>query len=144
MADEYRIIGAEMSPYSVKVRSYFRYKVIPHQWVCVTRNFSDLHGGLSRWPAWCARAAASSSSRSRRRRSRPCRLLLAVVRSPRIVPLLGRVTGEDRRTTYLPNSVKRFPGPRELGAQMHALGLRDVRSILTAGGIIALHSGTVA
>jgi len=33
MADNYRIIGAEMSPYSVKVRSYFRYKAIPHQWV---------------------------------------------------------------------------------------------------------------
>src|ERR1700716_2866753 len=33
MADVYRIIGAEMSPYSVKVRSYFRYKRIPHQWV---------------------------------------------------------------------------------------------------------------
>jgi glutathione S-transferase len=29
----YRIIGAEMSPYSVKVRSYFRYKAIPHQWI---------------------------------------------------------------------------------------------------------------
>jgi glutathione S-transferase len=33
MADNYRIFGAEMSPYSVKVRSYFRYKAIPHQWV---------------------------------------------------------------------------------------------------------------
>ena len=33
MAEQYRIIGAEMSPYSVKVRSYFRYKAIPHQWV---------------------------------------------------------------------------------------------------------------
>jgi glutathione S-transferase len=33
MAEHYRIIGAEMSPYSVKVRSYFRYKAIPHQWV---------------------------------------------------------------------------------------------------------------
>jgi glutathione S-transferase len=33
MADEYRIIGAEMSPYSVKVRSYFRYKGLPHQWI---------------------------------------------------------------------------------------------------------------
>ncbi len=33
MADRYRIFGAEMSPYSVKVRSYFRYKAIPHQWV---------------------------------------------------------------------------------------------------------------
>jgi glutathione S-transferase len=33
MTEYYRIIGAEMSPYSVKVRSYFRYKAIPHQWV---------------------------------------------------------------------------------------------------------------
>jgi glutathione S-transferase len=33
MADTYRILGAEMSPYSVKIRSYFRYKAIPHQWV---------------------------------------------------------------------------------------------------------------
>ena len=33
MAAGYRIIGAEMSPYSVKVRSYFRYKAIPHQWI---------------------------------------------------------------------------------------------------------------
>ena len=33
MAHGYRIIGAEMSPYSVKVRAYFRYKAIPHQWV---------------------------------------------------------------------------------------------------------------
>jgi demethylmenaquinone methyltransferase / 2-methoxy-6-polyprenyl-1,4-benzoquinol methylase len=62
----------------------------------------------------------------------------------RIVPLLGRVTGEDQAYTYLPSSVKRFPGPQALGALMHGAGLRDVRWILTAGGIIALHSGTVA
>ena len=29
----FRIFGAELSPYSVKVRSYFRYKGIPHQWI---------------------------------------------------------------------------------------------------------------
>jgi glutathione S-transferase len=29
----YRIFGSELSPYSVKVRSYFRYKGIPHEWV---------------------------------------------------------------------------------------------------------------
>ncbi|MCW5828285.1 MAG: glutathione S-transferase family protein [Deltaproteobacteria bacterium] len=33
MAESYRIFGVEMSPYSVKVRSYFRYKGIPHEWV---------------------------------------------------------------------------------------------------------------
>jgi demethylmenaquinone methyltransferase/2-methoxy-6-polyprenyl-1,4-benzoquinol methylase len=62
----------------------------------------------------------------------------------RIVPLLGRLTGEDQAYTYLPSSVKRFPGPQALGGLMHDAGLRDVRWILTAGGIIALHAGTVA
>jgi len=33
MADTYRIFGNELSPYSVKVRSYFRYKRIPHEWI---------------------------------------------------------------------------------------------------------------
>ena len=33
MSDAYRIFGAEVSPYSVKVRSYFRYKGIPHEWI---------------------------------------------------------------------------------------------------------------
>ncbi len=33
MASVYRIYGSEMSPYSVKVRSYFRYKAIPHRWI---------------------------------------------------------------------------------------------------------------
>jgi demethylmenaquinone methyltransferase/2-methoxy-6-polyprenyl-1,4-benzoquinol methylase len=61
----------------------------------------------------------------------------------RIVPLLGRITGEDQAYSYLPSSVKRFPGPRDLGTVMVGAGLTDVRWILTAGGIIALHSGTV-
>jgi demethylmenaquinone methyltransferase / 2-methoxy-6-polyprenyl-1,4-benzoquinol methylase len=61
----------------------------------------------------------------------------------RIVPLLGRFTGEDQAYSYLPSSVKRFPGPRDLGTLMVGAGLTDVRWILTAGGIIALHSGTV-
>jgi demethylmenaquinone methyltransferase/2-methoxy-6-polyprenyl-1,4-benzoquinol methylase len=56
----------------------------------------------------------------------------------RIVPLLGR----DEAYTYLPNSVKRFPGPEALAETMAAAGLRDIRWILTAGGIIALHVGT--
>lgn len=33
MANVYRIFGAEMSPYSVKVRSYARYKDLPHKWL---------------------------------------------------------------------------------------------------------------
>lgn len=33
MPETYAIYGAEMSPYSMKVRSYLRYKGIPHRWI---------------------------------------------------------------------------------------------------------------
>jgi glutathione S-transferase len=33
MTTPYRIFGSEMSPYSVKVRSYFRFKGLPHVWI---------------------------------------------------------------------------------------------------------------
>ena len=33
MSDRYRIYGVELSPFSVKIRSYFRYKQIPHDWI---------------------------------------------------------------------------------------------------------------
>ena len=39
MSNTYRIFGNELSPYSVKVRSYFRYKRIPHEWI--VRDPSD-------------------------------------------------------------------------------------------------------
>lgn len=59
----------------------------------------------------------------------------------RVVPLLGRF---DEAYTYLPSSVKRFPGPRELAGVLADAGCSEVGWILTAGGIIALHHGTVA
>lgn len=33
MSNAYRLLGAELSPYSIKVRSYLRYKNIPHKWL---------------------------------------------------------------------------------------------------------------
>jgi demethylmenaquinone methyltransferase/2-methoxy-6-polyprenyl-1,4-benzoquinol methylase len=59
----------------------------------------------------------------------------------RIVPALGRLAGDPDAYSYLPSSVRRFPGPRELAARMAAAGLEDVRWVLTAGGIIAVHAG---
>jgi demethylmenaquinone methyltransferase / 2-methoxy-6-polyprenyl-1,4-benzoquinol methylase len=61
----------------------------------------------------------------------------------RIVPALGRLAGDAQAYTYLPDSVRRFPGPEELARVLWEAGLRDVRYVLTAGGIIALHAGTV-
>jgi demethylmenaquinone methyltransferase/2-methoxy-6-polyprenyl-1,4-benzoquinol methylase len=62
----------------------------------------------------------------------------------RVVPALGRVAGDRDAYAYLPSSVRRFPDPGGLAAELAAVGLSDVRWVLTAGGIIALHSGTRA
>jgi demethylmenaquinone methyltransferase/2-methoxy-6-polyprenyl-1,4-benzoquinol methylase len=59
----------------------------------------------------------------------------------RLVPLLGKVAGDPDAYEYLPNSVKRFPGPHELAASMERAGLAQIRYLLTAGGIIAIHVG---
>jgi demethylmenaquinone methyltransferase/2-methoxy-6-polyprenyl-1,4-benzoquinol methylase len=61
----------------------------------------------------------------------------------RIVPMLGRFAGDSDAYSYLPSSVRRFPNARGLGAAMTAVGLVDVRWLVTAGGIIAIHVGTV-
>ncbi len=106
------------------------------------RNFSDLHRGLSEM----ARVVKPGG-----------RVVVLEITTPqrpplswffrlwfdRIVPGLGRLAGDPDAYNYLPSSVRRFPGPRELGAQLTAAGLTDVRWVLTAGGIIAIHSGTV-
>jgi demethylmenaquinone methyltransferase/2-methoxy-6-polyprenyl-1,4-benzoquinol methylase len=60
-----------------------------------------------------------------------------------VVPVLGRLA-DDQAYSYLPSSVKRFPGPEELAGVMWRCGLRRIRYVLTAGGIIALHVGEVA
>jgi demethylmenaquinone methyltransferase/2-methoxy-6-polyprenyl-1,4-benzoquinol methylase len=61
----------------------------------------------------------------------------------RVVPALGRLAGDAQAYRYLPSSVRRFPAPRELAEVMVGCGLEQVGWILTAGGIIALHSGVV-
>jgi demethylmenaquinone methyltransferase / 2-methoxy-6-polyprenyl-1,4-benzoquinol methylase len=57
-----------------------------------------------------------------------------------VVPLLGRVLPGGAAYTYLPASVRRFPGPTDLAAAMEQAGFRDVRYRLLAGGIVALHT----
>lgn len=50
MAEVYRIFGSEMSPYSVKVRSYARYKGIPHQWIPRTMATEEAYRKYARLP----------------------------------------------------------------------------------------------
>jgi demethylmenaquinone methyltransferase/2-methoxy-6-polyprenyl-1,4-benzoquinol methylase len=107
------------------------------------RNFSDLDRGL----AEMARVVKPGGRVVVLEITTPRKPPLSTFYSlwfDRIVPLIGRVTGENEAYTYLPNSVKRFPGPEGLAAAMERAGLREIRWILTAGGIIALHVGTKA
>ncbi|MGH6985945.1 MAG: glutathione S-transferase N-terminal domain-containing protein [Caulobacteraceae bacterium] len=50
MAEPYTIFGSEMSPYSVKVRSYFRYKEIPHLWAPRNAQNEETYRKAARLP----------------------------------------------------------------------------------------------
>ena len=60
----------------------------------------------------------------------------------RLVPLFGRFAGDPDAYSYLPSSVRRFPDARTLAMRLSEAGLEEVSYLLTAGGIIAIHSGT--
>jgi demethylmenaquinone methyltransferase/2-methoxy-6-polyprenyl-1,4-benzoquinol methylase len=81
----------------------------------------------------------------------------------RAVPLLGRIAGAigglvararhragerpasiGAAYSYLPSSVKRFPSPVALAGEMERAGLVEIHYLITAGGIVAIHAGTVA
>jgi demethylmenaquinone methyltransferase/2-methoxy-6-polyprenyl-1,4-benzoquinol methylase len=60
------------------------------------------------------------------------------------VPRLGKLAARNEFAySYLPASVRRFPGPDELRDLMEEAGLRNVRYEILAGGIIALHHALV-
>lgn len=62
----------------------------------------------------------------------------------RVVPILGGLVAGDRAAySYLPASVRRFPGTQELARRMQAAGLEQVGWRTFAGGIVALHRGRV-
>jgi demethylmenaquinone methyltransferase / 2-methoxy-6-polyprenyl-1,4-benzoquinol methylase len=58
-----------------------------------------------------------------------------------LVPLAGKLLPGGSAYTYLPASVRRFPGPEGLAGLMDRTGFQDVRYRLLAGGIVALHTG---
>lgn len=58
-----------------------------------------------------------------------------------VVPLLGKLLPGGSAYTYLPASVRRFPGREELAVLLSRAGFANVRYRLFAGGIVALHIG---
>ena len=106
------------------------------------RNFSDLDRGLAEM-ARVVRPGGRVVVLEITTPQRPPLSTFFSVWFDRVVPALGKLAGDPDAYAYLPSSVKRFPAPDALAARMAAAGLDDVRWILTAGGIIALHVGTV-
>jgi demethylmenaquinone methyltransferase / 2-methoxy-6-polyprenyl-1,4-benzoquinol methylase len=60
-----------------------------------------------------------------------------------VVPLLGKLLPGGAAYSYLPASVRRFPGPQELVELMRAAGFAGVRYRTFAAGIVALHTAEV-
>jgi len=123
------------------------------------RNFADLHRGLAEM-ARVVRPGGRVVVLEITTPTRPPLSHFYGLWFDRLVPALGegagaverfaaRLKGGEAREgiadayTYLPNSVKRFPGPPQLAGELAAVGLEEVGYLLTAGGIVAIHSGTV-
>jgi demethylmenaquinone methyltransferase/2-methoxy-6-polyprenyl-1,4-benzoquinol methylase len=105
------------------------------------RNFADLDRGLAEM-ARVTKPGGRVVVLEITTPQRPPLSLFFRVWFDRLVPALGRLAGDPDAYSYLPSSVRRFPGPSGLAAKLVEAGLTDVRWILTAGGIIALHVGT--
>jgi demethylmenaquinone methyltransferase/2-methoxy-6-polyprenyl-1,4-benzoquinol methylase len=59
-----------------------------------------------------------------------------------ILPTIGGwISGSKEAYTYLPDSVRRFPGAVDLAEQMRAAGFANVRFERMTAGIVALHIG---
>jgi demethylmenaquinone methyltransferase / 2-methoxy-6-polyprenyl-1,4-benzoquinol methylase len=103
------------------------------------RNFADLRAGLSEM-ARVARAGGRVVVLEITSPERPPLSWFFRLWFDRAVPAFGRVADSDAYS-YLPSSVRRFPGARALAGELAAVGLERVRWVLTAGGIIAIHVG---
>ncbi len=106
------------------------------------RNFSDLEAGL-REMARVVRPGGRVVVLEITTPQRPPLSTFFGLWFDRVVPALGRLAGDPQAYSYLPSSVKRFPAPAELAAAMSRCGLAEIRYVVTAGGIIALHVGVV-
>jgi demethylmenaquinone methyltransferase/2-methoxy-6-polyprenyl-1,4-benzoquinol methylase len=105
------------------------------------RNVADLERGL----AELARVLCPAGKIAILEITTPRGLLAPFYRVwfDRIVPLLGKLLKGGAAYSYLPASVRRFPGPEELAELLRSAGFEDVAYRTFAGGIVALHTGAL-
>jgi len=123
------------------------------------RNFADLGRGLAEM-ARVVRPGGRVVVLEITTPTRPPLSLFYRLWFDHLVPALGRLaaalaTPQDHPMeraapttiaaaySYLPRSVRRFPAPALVAAEMEQAGLVEISWVLTAGGIIAIHAGTV-
>ena len=101
------------------------------------RNVADLEAGLRE----LARVVRPAGRLGCLEITRPRGLLAPFFRLwfDGLVPVAGKLLPGGEAYSYLPASVRRFPGPEDLAAAMRRAGFADARWRRLAGGIVALH-----
>ena len=103
------------------------------------RNLADLEGGLRE----LARVLVPGGRLGCLEITRPRGILRPFFRLwfDGLVPVAGKVLPGGAAYSYLPASVRRFPGPEDLARAIEAAGFAGVGWRLLGGGIVALHVG---
>ena len=107
------------------------------------RNLADLDRGLSEM----ARVLRPGGRMVILEITKPEREPLASFYSlwfDRLIPVIGSLAGDSEAYSYLPDSVRSFPEPQRLAEMIDNAGFAEIRWLLLAGGIIAIHSATKA
>jgi demethylmenaquinone methyltransferase/2-methoxy-6-polyprenyl-1,4-benzoquinol methylase len=105
------------------------------------RNLSDIKGGLGEF-ARILRPGARLVVLEFTEPPNPVMRRLYLLYFRRFLPLVGRlISGHPWAYTYLPESVRDFPGPADLASVMGEAGFAETDWELLTGGVAALHVG---